>query len=169
MNEKRPMSLSRTATLYWHEGGEWEPVSRQWAHLYEPLDFDGPSDCRPYCHGFGHVDFYDATGNKLLAKDVGSHAIGASDDLICIKGIWYSVLSAMVVYHEGAWKKRFLCAKNTRWAIAVNAGFYAYNEHEPWLWPVRWLFSRIAYGVKTRWRELVSQMDLHRAKELQRR
>lgn len=131
MSDPKPMSLLAFAKL-WHCEAEFEkerPDATHWWVVWEPLDTDAPEDARPYCYGIGEIDFYDRTGNRHLDRRVRCHDLTAPHPMLVLlkDGVWREVLSGKVVYRNGRWHMRWLCATNTRAAMMMNAGFAEYR------------------------------------------
>ncbi len=103
-----------------------EPNGRQSVYIWEPLDVDAPADARPYCYGFGEIDFYDVTGNKQLDRRVRCHLFIAEDLVQVRDGTWFKIASGRCVYRAGRWWMRWLAYKNGRHAKMMNAGWPEY-------------------------------------------
>ena len=144
--------------LWWFDG-EWESTSRQTVAIYEPLDFDGPADARPYVQTYG-VDFYDRSGNKMLARNVLKHGAGSSVSpmLVLVGSIWYELGCGTCMYHNGRWCMRYVAWSNSRAAHMANAGWYAFHHDDRWLKPIRSWLRRLRVDAVKRAREIVARI-----------
>jgi hypothetical protein len=127
----RPMSLS-AAFKGWHCDAEYEPHP-EWAStiiIWEPLDVEAPEDARPYIHGIYSVDFYDRTGNMMIAKDVRRHDLNSSFPtlLLMSDGCWYEAGYSRCVYRDDRWWMKHYARKNTRAAAVLNAGWSEWRK-----------------------------------------
>lgn len=123
----KSLSLNRFATL-WDCECDFEWHCQQQCYAWEPLDIDAPHDARPSCFLGNRVSFYDVTGNKPLGELTHRDLQGVAPTLMLLRdGTWVEVLSGRVLYRAGKWCMRWLCAKNTRTARMMNAGFPAFR------------------------------------------
>ena len=120
------LSLSRAATL-WYADCEYERCGENSVYVWEPLNTAAPEDARPYCYGYGQIDFYDASGNRIIDRNVKHiNLTGLAPDLLYLDGEakWFEVASGQCVYRDGRWNSRWMCYSNTRAAMKATAGMH---------------------------------------------
>ncbi len=84
---------------------------------------DVPKTAAPFCCHNKSIVFYDKTGKKVLKDHVDHYGfIGASPNLLNVKGMWREVVSGRVEYrHNLGWYMRWSVVTNSRFAMMLNA------------------------------------------------
>jgi hypothetical protein len=132
MSNKKPMSVTRRATL-WKFDGYYEQESKHFVTIFEPLETDAPKDASPYIYLRNHVDFYKPNGNDKYDENVECRdLVDVAPVLLNIEGTWYERHTGRIIWKDDweCWCLAWYCNKKSRMACMLNYGQPAWKQTE---------------------------------------